>query len=394
MFSFVSLFIKRPQDVFLRKVIFQIHLWIGIAAAIYVALIGLSGAILVFKPELYRLNHPKPAIQKMAQGGSIIGAGDALRAALATQPGKFASLLLFPRPDEPYYIVVVGDRLHSKRIDVDPSTRKVLLIEDPNVGWLSVVTNLHYYLLLPPRRGLMLNGIGAVALLLLAISGIVLWWPGVRAWKRGVLIDFSLSFKRITRDSHSVVGLAALALISFWAFSGIYFAWTNQFVAAISAFSRATEPRTRLHVSSSRGKPMDLNALIPIAQKSLPGEMPLAVFMAGSRTTVLMGRKPDMAFGQSDGVALDGVRGTVLKTVRQSDPRSFGDRVLDLMEPLHFGTQWGLGMKIVYCLGGLAVSFLAVTGILMYWQRYLQKCWVLTRSPAAASPKREQVQTP
>lgn len=52
--------VQRPQDLFLRKVLFQIHLWTGIAVGMYVLVIRLRQ--LVYQNELYRTFLPKPMI--------------------------------------------------------------------------------------------------------------------------------------------------------------------------------------------------------------------------------------------------------------------------------------------------------------------------------------------
>ena len=51
-------FVRRPQQMWLRKAIFQIHLWTGILVGLYIIAIGISGSILVFKEELF----PRPRI--------------------------------------------------------------------------------------------------------------------------------------------------------------------------------------------------------------------------------------------------------------------------------------------------------------------------------------------
>lgn len=42
----------RPQNVWLRKALFQVHLWVGIGLGIYVLLISLSGSAIVFRNEI------------------------------------------------------------------------------------------------------------------------------------------------------------------------------------------------------------------------------------------------------------------------------------------------------------------------------------------------------
>jgi uncharacterized iron-regulated membrane protein len=43
------------------------------------------------------------------------------------------------------------------------------------------------------------------------------------------------------------------------------------------------------------------------------------------------------------------------------------------MHPLHFGTLWGPVVKLVWFLLGLSLGILTVTGLLMYWNRYLRR---------------------
>lgn len=45
------------------------------------------------------------------------------------------------------------------------------------------------------------------------------------------------------------------------------------------------------------------------------------------------------------------------------------------MGPIHFGVYWGMTVKIIWAVLGFALSLLAVTGILMYWNRSLGKQW-------------------
>ena len=45
--------LRQPQGLWLRKAIFQVHLWVGIALSLYILVICLSGSVLVYRNELY-----------------------------------------------------------------------------------------------------------------------------------------------------------------------------------------------------------------------------------------------------------------------------------------------------------------------------------------------------
>jgi len=52
--SFWQHLLRQPQSVWARKALFQIHLWTGIAASIYIVVVCVTGSALVFRPELTR----------------------------------------------------------------------------------------------------------------------------------------------------------------------------------------------------------------------------------------------------------------------------------------------------------------------------------------------------
>jgi uncharacterized iron-regulated membrane protein len=52
-----------------------------------------------------------------------------------------------------------------------------------------------------------------------------------------------------------------------------------------------------------------------------------------------------------------------------------GDWFVWLLAPVHFGTYWGLCVKILWAFLRLMLPTLAVTGVLMYWNRYFWRVW-------------------
>src|SRR5438034_5067144 len=56
--------VQQPQNVWLRKAIFQVHLWSGIALGLYIFMISVTGSVLVYRNELYRAATPEPILSK------------------------------------------------------------------------------------------------------------------------------------------------------------------------------------------------------------------------------------------------------------------------------------------------------------------------------------------
>src|SRR5258708_26402220 len=65
--AFVEQWLRRPQNVWLRRALFQIHLWTGIGTGLYVLLVSVSGSAIVFRNELYNSSSVRP---KVAVGGA------------------------------------------------------------------------------------------------------------------------------------------------------------------------------------------------------------------------------------------------------------------------------------------------------------------------------------
>src|SRR6185369_155849 len=58
--SFLQRLWRRPQGVWARRALFQIHLWSGIAIGLYLILISLTGSLLVFRIELHKMFERPP----------------------------------------------------------------------------------------------------------------------------------------------------------------------------------------------------------------------------------------------------------------------------------------------------------------------------------------------
>jgi uncharacterized iron-regulated membrane protein len=99
----------------------------------------------------------------------------------------------------------------------------------PVVEWL---VNLHDNLLLG-MTGRTVNGIGAICLTLLCLTGAILWWPGIAHWRRSLSVTWRLSFARLNWDLHNALGFWCLLFVLLWGISGIYFAFPQPFNALV-----------------------------------------------------------------------------------------------------------------------------------------------------------------
>src|SRR5687768_1241131 len=59
--------VRQPQSLWLRKAAFQIHLWTGLLAGLYIVVLSLTGSVMVYRAELVRaFATPRPAFDATA----------------------------------------------------------------------------------------------------------------------------------------------------------------------------------------------------------------------------------------------------------------------------------------------------------------------------------------
>ncbi len=222
------------------------------------------------------------------------------------------------------------------------------------------------------------NGVGAAILLLLALTGLFLWWSGLRSWARGLRLNLRANWRRLNFDLHSALGFWTLALILWWAFSGVYFGWYRQVTAAVAWVSpiqgMKSPPATHLPPAPSASH-ATLQQVLLAAQAASTGRL-WSLSDPALRTPdafVLLDRAAPGDFSHRDIVRVRTADARVLSIWRYGERHSLGDWVLWSMHPFHFGTLWGPVVKLLWCLLGLSLAVLTVTGLLMYWNRTLRK---------------------
>ncbi|WP_162179998.1 PepSY-associated TM helix domain-containing protein [Bryobacter aggregatus] len=401
--NFIRNLIQKPQQVWLRKAMFQVHLWLGIAVALYIFLIGLSGSILVFREEIQHWSGAAPRIPAFDPKEPGIDIATAVAKAQEAFPQARMTFFYAPRPEVPVYHAYFSEGKKAGSAYLHPLTGESLgRLQSNEKSLMYYIAQFHYFLLLDRNPGLQFNGVGGAFLLLLTLSGLFIWWPGIKQWKRGFSIDFSKSWKRINWDSHNVIGFWTLTIVSFWAISGIYFAWPREFTAAVNAVSPVSTAGKggRITVPENKsGKQVNLKWITAKSAELMPGAYLKAIrFPANPKAPymIYMTKNFETGFGDADYLYFNPADGALLSKTIRSDTSHWtvGDWIIWSMGPVHFGTQWGLTVKCIWFLLGLSLPFLVITGLIMYWNRYLGKRWKQIKNKAEATPRAERQQTP
>ena len=215
---------RQPQKIWVRRALFQVHLWSGVALGLYIFMISVTGSVLVYSNELYRAFTPQYTMSKGP--GPRLTDAQLSDVARRLYPGyEVMRIVGLAKREEVDVWLRHGDQI-KKRL-FDPRSGRDLGDSIPLGIWtVSKLIDLHDNLLAGPK-GREVNGGGALALLLVAGTGLAIWWPGSKTWRRSLRVPRGVGWKRGTWHLHSMIGFWSFAFTLVFGFSGLYLAFPD-----------------------------------------------------------------------------------------------------------------------------------------------------------------------
>ena len=107
----------------LRRVIFNLHLYIGLAAGLFLVLSGLTGSMVVFRDEIEALAHPE--LMETAVGEKRIPVQAVLDRVKGAYPQDKPLYLRMPRTPQETYLFKMNSA-HDLFVYADPYSGEVL----------------------------------------------------------------------------------------------------------------------------------------------------------------------------------------------------------------------------------------------------------------------------
>lgn len=365
----------------------NIHLWLGIALFILLVPVALSGAILVYHDDIDEfLRTPSGAVASTQPTDLARAVANARTAAGAGfQPVNIRM------PDDartPLGILLRGQaRKQGERppfliAHIDRKDSSVLSVVDFRSTFFGFMHVFHENLTIPFYYGRDIVGWTGVAMLILALTGLYLWWPRKGQWDR------AFAWRRSPATSSNLHYLTGfwicfpLALISL---TGIYLAWPQQGRSVLSSVApmtpqppRGAGPGGGPLIDTPSRTPSDIHAL---ATAHAGGKVELIGFpnMQGGMWRVRLnidGRAEPVTLTIND-------RSGEIKAI---EPLA-GDRVAFWIRWLHEGSHAGEVWRFIVFLSGIMPTVLGVTGILIWLRQRRQRALIRNGTPSAPAKK-------
>jgi sulfite reductase (NADPH) flavoprotein alpha-component len=405
----------------LKKILFQLHWFLGITAGLVLALMGATGALQSFQPELLRLLNPG-VLSISAAPGAVPLSPDALRERVqADMPGRrLNSLTLLSDPALPARAVFAlpppppGQQMRRGELRwVDPFSGKVLPVPR-GVEFFETVRELHRFLL-AGQVGKQIVGACAMILVFLSLSGLYLRWPRqVGQWRAWFSVSPRQKGRAFLWNLHATLGTLALLCYLLSALTGMYWAVdvyrttvTSMLgapqrggggpqaaggpnaggataggpnnVAAQSAAGPNAGGRTQGASRPSGSAPAAAQAAITMPSLDQAREQVIKAAGAIGSISFTLPARPDQplqatyldADAPHDRAANQvtfGADGTLAQHQRYAD-KPAGVRLVGSVYPLHTGEFFGLPGRIILMLSALGLPVFAITGWMLYLDR-------------------------
>ena len=354
----------------MRKALLNLHLCIGLAAAIFLVILGLTGSIMAFEGDIDHWLHPGfwyvTEDRYLTEGVLIAGverqfAPLHVAAVQVSQHRNLAQLMQLTDSStvtvNPYTGVVLGRRSGPTRTE----------------KWLGFIHQVHLRLAGDGRApwapaGKIAVSYAGLALFLLVPSGLILWWQTKRA-----SIRWRAAWFRICFDTHHVIGIYVGLFLGIAAFTGtlIGFEWGERAIYRLTHSSRPRFGPPPESTAVAGGVSIGVDRAIATAKRAIPKATVDFILLPVNPTAAyqVILRVPEETSGSAhSSVTIDQFSGKTLE-VRNFLTDSQGYRWIRFNRSIHTGDIVGLPGHIVMSLSSLLLVVSAITGIVIWLKK-------------------------
>ncbi|HEY2835073.1 MAG TPA: PepSY-associated TM helix domain-containing protein [Rhizomicrobium sp.] len=364
----------------IRRLLFRFHMWIGLVLGLLLALLGLSGSILVYDDAIGDFLAPVPKatakgealpLDKIVEAARGAAGRGAMQISLPREPGEAISVRVTQSREgaqrsegrarrnangaSPLQ-AAEGPRAAATQVFIDPVSGAVLGSRKAQLPPLLMFAHQLHGNFLMGREGRTFVGWLGVAMLILGATGLVLWWPKRGQWKYAFFVRRTATGLRFHRELHAATGIWIFVVFMAVSFSGVVLAFPNlQTGGAHPTFNLREGPE----IAPGTGMRLGPDAALALAKKALPDATPTGITIPSrpDRTIVVSMLAHDAVGAQ---VYVDPWQGRV---AGKRDP---SESFLAWQRPVHQGVGLGAVWRGLVFLSGFVPSLFVVTGVIMW----------------------------
>ena len=352
----------------------RLHLTMGSLAVVMLLFTATTGAILAFEFEIEALVNP--GLWEVTPQQKT----EPIQPILNRVDQKFpdetpVSVTRYRDPTKPLLIFTKDEVERSSEVFVNPYTGEIIDRRGYYTNFFGWVERLHREMWVG-ETGRWFPAISAMLILILIPTGIYLWWPRS---SRTSIIDHLIprwtgNWKRFLYDCHRIGGLYLSIFLVLIATTGLMMSAAVNWPRQVVYFALdGGPPETPSYVnyqadpSETNGetvaidqilKTVDQKAKQPIVQHVLLDSRGQGIrWILNHRTTF-----------QRDNFFFDKYTGELIEAIYQED-RTQAQKVLQVTREIHTGTGMGLPGQAIAFVAALALPFMGVSGLFIWFNR-------------------------
>jgi len=238
---------------------------------------------------------------------------------------------------------------------------------------LGFLIGIHSFLMMKPYIGVKIVGALGAVMMLMGISGLVLWLPKKGQWRRAFLVRRGARGLPLNLDLHHAAGIWTVGVFLAMSLSGIYLCFPKAIADAVHVVLPSGlgsgEPITGFTPTPG---PLDADMAVASAVTAVSDARAVAVQMpeqAGRPIVVFL--ETTRFGGATQPQILVMFNQTTGDVTYVDDPRYHGmaEKVVNLQNALHYGAALGIFWKAMVFVSGFLPLFFAITGFNIWWAR-------------------------
>lgn len=389
-----------------KKIWFYTHWLLGLVAGTVLIVVGITGAVLSFEKEIMQLINQKSYFVEVPSQERL-------------SPEDLLNAFKEKIPDA---------RINSMTLSSDPKASASIVSQDPNVlpttnggGGKNTITHfinpytgeilpqlegrVFFRMMLDLHRRLMAGQVGkqivaasTVALIILSLTGLYLYWGSIRkSLKSSLSVNFRAKGRGFLYKLHSASALWMFPFLILVSLTGLYWSyeWYNEALYKIAGVEKPKknmnqqQPQTpqantqvqRVNQEGERANRLPKasnepsSEIIAHAWKLFENAMEHPYESVTLRLPT-SGTKFDFTYLDEDAqhgrarnsLSVDTKEARVLSHIRYNDKR-FNEQIMSSMLPLHSGEYFGIIGRIWVFLASAGMILFGITGLMLYLDR-------------------------
>jgi sulfite reductase (NADPH) flavoprotein alpha-component len=382
-----------------KKILFQIHWFLGITAGLILSIMGVTGAIYSYDQQILKwVNSDSYVVQ--AESTPKLTPAQLYQHFNTTQPEiKINSITIAkdPTTSSTVNIEKEGER-RGYNMMVNPYNAQVL----PDVKGrklLLLIQQIHRNLT-AGEVGKQITGACALMLIYFVLSGLYLRWPKKHSARQWLAVKPKLKGRNFIWDLHAVVGTWVIVFYLLFACTGLYWSY-DWWRSGMFKVMGVEQPKPQGHGSAPQNRGMQQNKrsehntdkksepqldntqLITVLNQTWSG-FNSQVGRDYSTLTLNLPKKDDgkieLSFvdatpqhERARNQAIYNYQTGTIKKMELYEDKKLNQKIMSSMLPVHRGSFFGPIYQFVAMLASLAMPLFFVTGLMLYLKRRKQK---------------------